>query len=117
MRKSLCARELGFVAQDRQRLSKAMAGDMKLRLFRRTLAVLLVAKGRSFAEAAEIVGWSLRSVYYLVHRYLQSHPAPRLGGRAPFWSARQCAPTDKESDSVGTAARLRNLLSGFEEER
>jgi transposase len=37
------------------------------------LAVLLVAKGRSFAEAAEIAGLSLRSVYYLVRRYLQFH--------------------------------------------
>lgn len=58
-----------------------MAGDLKSRLFRRTLAVLLVARGRGFAEAAEIAGVSLRSVYYLVQRYLRSHRPQDLADR------------------------------------
>lgn len=58
-----------------------MAGDLEARLLRRTLAVLLVAKGRSFAEAAEIAGLSLRSVYYLVQRYLRSHRSQDLADK------------------------------------
>jgi transposase len=81
MRRSLSARQLGFCAADRRRLSRTLTGDLKARLFRRLQAVLLVAKGRSCAEAAGIVGLSLRSVYYLVHRYLHSHRSQDLADR------------------------------------
>ncbi|EEF58424.1 hypothetical protein Cflav_PD1047 [Pedosphaera parvula Ellin514] len=37
-----------------------MAEDLEARLFRRTLAVLLVARGCSFVEAAEIAGLSVK---------------------------------------------------------
>ncbi len=80
--------ELGFTARDRQRLSDAMARSVEARVFRRLQAVLLVATGRSFAEVAQITGLSLRSVYHLVDRYLQSHRVESLqdqsrSGRPP----------------------------------
>src|SRR5258708_29322483 len=81
MRKSLSPGAPGFVAQHRRRLSKAMAGRPNERLFRRLQAVLLLTKERSFAEVADIVGLSLRSVYYLAHRYLRSHRPRDLADR------------------------------------
>lgn len=78
MRKPLSPSELGFNARDRQRLSKALAQAAEARVFRRQQAVLLVAQGRSFTEAAQITGLSPRSVYHLVTRYLQSHRVESL---------------------------------------
>lgn len=91
MRKSLSPEELGFGARDRRRLSRALTGKVEGRLFRRLQAVLLVAKGRSFAEVADIVGLSLRSVYYLAHRYLQSHRPQALADK-PRCGRPACAP-------------------------
>jgi transposase len=79
MRRALSAQDLGFRARDRQRLAKALMTATEVRLFRRIQAVLLAAKGRSFAEAAEITGLGHRSIYRLVTRYLKSH---RIAGLA-----------------------------------
>ncbi len=73
MRTSLTPAELGFASADRKRLSRAVAQANRARCLRRFQAVLFVAEGRSFAEAAHLSGLSLRSVYRLVTGYLQSH--------------------------------------------
>jgi transposase len=78
MRKSLSPSKRGFNPRDRQRLSKALTRTVEARLFRRIQAVLLVAEGRTLAEAVHITGLSLQSIYNLVHRYLQSHQAESL---------------------------------------
>lgn len=78
MRKSLSPSELGLNSRDRRRLSKALAEAVEARIFRRIQAVLLVAEGRAFAEASHITGLSLRSVYNLVNRYLQSRQVDSL---------------------------------------
>jgi transposase len=78
MRKPLSPSDLGLNGRDRQRLSKALTQAVDVRVFRRQQAVLLVAQGRSFTEAAQITGLSARSVYHLVDRYLQSHRVESL---------------------------------------
>lgn len=78
MRKPLSPSELGFDERDRQRLSQGLDHAVEARVFRRLQAVLLVAQGRSFTETAGITGLSLRSVYHLVDRYLQSHEVDSL---------------------------------------
>lgn len=70
--------QLGFNLRDRHRLSKALSQASEVRVFRRTQAVLLVAEGRAVAEAAKITALSVRSVYNLVSRYLQSHQVESL---------------------------------------
>jgi transposase len=112
MRKSLSPGELGFVAQDRRQLSKAMARNMNARLFRRLQAVLLLAKGRSFAEVADTVGLSLRSVYYLAHRYLQSHHRPRALADKPR-SGRPALAPELTRDRILRALRRSPLPLGY----
>ncbi|MBA3441748.1 MAG: helix-turn-helix domain-containing protein [Pyrinomonadaceae bacterium] len=80
--------EPGFNAWDCRRLSQAAAQAVEARVFRRLQAVLLVAEGRSFDEAAQITGLSRRTVYYLVDRYLHGHQVSVLhdesrSGRPP----------------------------------
>lgn len=70
--------ELGFDLRDQHRLCKALSQASQVRIFRRIQAVLLVAEGRSFTEVAKIMRLSLRSVYNLVNRYLQSHQVDSL---------------------------------------
>jgi len=81
MRKSLSSSERGFTAHDQHRLSRALTQTGLARVFRRIQAVLLIAEGRTVAEAAQITGISLQSVYNLVHRYLQSHQVGSLHER------------------------------------
>lgn len=88
MRTALTPAELGFASADRRRLSKAVAQATEARDLRRFQAVLCVAEGRSFAEAAHLSGLSLRSVYRLVTGYLQAHSVEALregphAGRPP----------------------------------
>jgi transposase len=88
MRKSLSPSELGLNVQDCQHLTLALAETIDARVFRRIQAVLLIANGQSFTEVAELTGLSLRSVYHLVDRYLQSHQVESLqdhprSGRPP----------------------------------
>ncbi len=79
---------LGFDAWDRRRLSQAATQAVEARVFRRIQAVLLVAEGHRFDEAAQITGLSRRTIYYLVDRYLRSHQVTVLrdssrSGRPP----------------------------------
>jgi transposase len=73
MRISLTPAKLGFETADRKRLSSAVAQAVEARCLRRFQAVLFVAEGRSFVEAAHLTGLSVRSVYRLVTHYLQAH--------------------------------------------
>ena len=82
MRKSLSPRELGFNPWDRRRLSQASRHAAEARILRRLQAVLLVAEGHSFAEAAHLTGFSLRTVYHLVARYLHAHQPQDLHDEA-----------------------------------
>ena len=68
MRKPATPAGLGFTARDRQRLSQALAGAQRARVFRRLQAVLLIAQGYSATESARITGLSLRAIYHLVKR-------------------------------------------------
>ena len=70
--------ERGFNAHDRHRLSGALTQTGAARVFRRIQAVLLIAKGRTVGDTAQITGLSLQAVYNLVHRYLQSHQVESL---------------------------------------
>src|ERR1051326_394542 len=73
MKKPTDPSKLGFTGHDRNRLAKAMNKTENVRLFRRILAVLLIAQGRSFPEASQICGLSRSTIYNLVKRYLQCH--------------------------------------------
>jgi transposase len=83
MRRPLSPSELGFTARDRKRLRQALAMTDDVRLFRRLQAVMLVADDSSFAEAAAITGWSVRTVYHLVGQYLSAHSVVALHEQAP----------------------------------
>ena len=56
-----------------------------MRVYRRAQALLLVAEGRTLAEAAQVTGMSRPAVYFWLGRYLQSRQvevlrdAPRSG--------------------------------------
>jgi transposase len=97
MRKSLSPSELGFNSRDCQRLSDALPQTAEARLFRRIQAVLLIAEGRSFTEVAQITGLSIRSVYHLVDRYLQSHRVESL---------QDCPRSGRPPDAPGLTAAL-----------
>lgn len=88
MRRALSPSELGFTGRDRQRLRQALVATDDLRFFRRLQAVLLVANGTSFADAAAITGLGTRTVYHLVGQYLPAHSVAALqeqerSGRPP----------------------------------
>jgi len=78
MKKPADPNDLGFTGHDRNRLSKALNKTEDARLFRRILAVLLVAQGRSVAETSQVSGISRSNIYKLVKRYLQSRQANSL---------------------------------------
>ena len=78
MRKAISPVELGFSKRDLRRLEKALGEESELRTFRRLQAVLLIAEGHDRATAAHLTGFSQRSLYRLVSRYLQAHQAEAL---------------------------------------
>jgi transposase len=73
--------ELGFTRFDRPRLTKALRRATEARAFRRLQAVLLIAQGRSVAEAAQITCASRRSVYGWLAKYLRHHRVEDLTER------------------------------------
>jgi transposase len=85
MRRARTPDELGFDRYDRQRLARALARATDLRFFRRVQAVLLLARGFSIPEAAEIAGAKPNAVYHWLRVYLRTHQpdslrdAPRCG--------------------------------------
>jgi transposase len=75
----------------RQRLGKQLKEARDARLYRRTLAVLEVGRGRSIAEVAHALDVSRQSVYNWRASYAQAHD-PRVledeshPGRPSFWT-------------------------------
>ena len=78
MRKAVSPAELGFSKRDVRRLEKALGEESDLRTFRRLQAVLLIAEGHDRTTAAHMTGFSQRSLYRHVSRYLQAHQAGSL---------------------------------------
>src|SRR5215207_9300839 len=81
MRKPATPVERGFTATDQRRLARALPEAREARLYRRLQAVLLVAEGRSVAEAAHVTGLSRRAVYHLVKSYTAHHQVATLCDR------------------------------------
>lgn len=79
------SRTASFTEADRQRLRQALEEAKQARLYRRILAVLLVAEEQPISEAAEHVRADARSVRRWRDRYLERHEphdladAPRPG--------------------------------------
>lgn len=78
MRKALGPAGLGFTKRDRRRLTGALREESDARTLRRLQAVLLVAEGHDFATAARLTGFSRRSLYRFVSRYLDAHQVSAL---------------------------------------
>jgi transposase len=81
MKRALTPMELGFIRRDERQLSIALKETNQAREFRRIQAVLLVAEGHRVADAAHITTLSQSTIYYLLHRYLQTHVATSLRER------------------------------------
>jgi transposase len=85
MRRARTSHELGFDQYDRQRLARALARATDLRFFRRVQAVLLLARGFSIPEAAQITATKTNAVYRWLRLYVRTHQpdslrdAPRSG--------------------------------------
>jgi len=75
MRKALAPAELGFNQRDRRRLTQALREEADPRALRRLQAVLLVAEGQDMAASAHLTGFSPRSLYRFVNRYLDARQA------------------------------------------
>lgn len=74
--------------RDRRRLSKALRTIQETRRYRRVVAVLSVARGRSVREVAQWLGMSLRTIHRWVDRYRRKHRVEDLldakrSGRPP----------------------------------
>lgn len=79
MRRALTATELGFSKRDQHQLAQALRTETDVRTLRRLQAVRLVAAGSELATAAHLTGFSQRSLYRFVSRYLQAHQTTALG--------------------------------------
>ena len=66
-------KEHGFQPHDALRLARALGQTKEVRTYRRIQAVLLVARGRSVAEVAEITGCKAPSIYVWVRRFVETH--------------------------------------------
>ena len=73
MRAPRTVKELGLGGHDRRHLSVALARVPGSRAYRRVLAVLSVARGRTAAEVADLLKVSRRAVQRWVLRYLSGH--------------------------------------------
>ncbi len=78
MRRPLSPAELGFSKRDPQRLARALRTETDARTLRRLQAVRLVAEGYDLATAAHLTGFSQRSLYRFVTRYLDAHQTTAL---------------------------------------
>lgn len=88
MRKARIPSELGFDRYDVSRLKKALKSACDIRTFQRVQAVLLVARGRTINEVAEIAGVSVQTIYNWLNLYLDRHQVEALeeapgSGRPP----------------------------------
>jgi transposase len=81
---------LTLTAWQRRRLERQLKTTPDARLYRRTLAVLEVARGKPVAEVARALGVTPRGVYYWVDAYAQDHDPTALRdnprpGRPRLW--------------------------------
>jgi transposase len=76
--------ELKLTAAQRRRLQAQLRRTRDTRVYRRTLAVLEVARGRPIRQVAEELEVTRQSVYNWVEVYSQAHdPAALLEGQRP----------------------------------
>lgn len=103
MRTPLTPAELGFEAADRKRLSRAVAQAVEARCLRRFQAVLFVAEGRSFVEAAHLhrfelaLGLSLGDILFAV-----THTRCSARG-SPHWTPARRTGVDPATHLTRTA--------------
>ena len=88
MRRAKTPKGRGFDRYDVRRLTHALARAADVRTYRRTQAVLLVARGGDVAEVARITGAGPWAVYAWVRRYVRTHRPDSLrdvprSGRPP----------------------------------
>jgi transposase len=88
MRRAKSPSERGFDRYDKRRLTRALQETADVRMYRRVQTVLLVAQGRTVAEAAQITGTRPWNVYGWVRAYVHTHRPDSLGdgprsGRPP----------------------------------
>src|SRR5438477_11266309 len=79
-----------LTAWQRRRLQRQLRDSRDARLYRRTLAVLEVSRGKPVAEVAETLGVTPRSIYHWIDAYTQTHDPVVLaddarGGRPSLW--------------------------------
>lgn len=75
----------------RQRLAEQLKEAQDARLYRRTLAVLEIGRGRSIGQVAQTLGVTRQSVYSWVADYAQAHDPRALQdephpGRPSYWN-------------------------------
>src|SRR5438874_4726901 len=83
---------LTLTAWQRRRLQRQLHTARDARLYRRTLAVLEVSRGKPIAEVAAALGVTPRSIYHWIDAYTQAHDPEALaddarGGRPSLWEA------------------------------
>lgn len=83
--------ELVLTTKEQQRLRRQLAQTRDVQLYRRLLAILEVAHGRSITEVAQMLGVTRQSIYNWVEAYRREraptalYDAPR-SGRPRLWS-------------------------------
>lgn len=84
--------EIRLNARQRRQLYHQLRTTRAARLYRRTLAIVEVARGRPIAHIARSLGVSRRSLYYWLQRYTAEHDPTVLGdhkgsGHPSMWTA------------------------------
>ena len=84
---------LKLTAWQRRRLRHQLDATGDARLYRRTLAILEVDRGRSVRDVARSLGVEPRTIYYWIEAYLQGHDPAALAdgprpGRPSLWTDR-----------------------------
>lgn len=85
MRKAQAPAQRELTEGDEARLRRALRHAEDVRVYQRAQALLLVAEGRTLAEAAHVTGLSRPTVYFWLQRYVESRrlealrDAPRHG--------------------------------------
>jgi transposase len=82
---------LTLTAWQRRRLQRQLHTARDARLYRRTLAVLEVSRGKPIPEVAQALGVTARSIYHWIDAYTQAHDPEALAddhrsGRPSLWA-------------------------------
>jgi transposase len=83
--------DLTLTGWQRRRLERQLQTAHDARVYRRTLAVLEVGRGKSVAEVAQRLGVTRRSVYYWIDAYAEKYDPAVLhegsrSGRPSLWT-------------------------------